>query len=1599
MPLLYQTGLEVWLEADTITGLVSDDPLTDGDWVDDSPNAHSTTVVETPIYQDGSVDGPNLLPYVQVGRTAHGRGKVRIPTAYNDGLTAAEIFMVLRKATGTPVAFEEHGPASTFGGGLNNYPSGAGLVRLAWASNATKVNTTTGALSQDIEVWHILNMGSSGSRWFARIGDELVLDTGTNTFSMPNRTTGDQSDFSAETGCWKGAISAILIFDHILADADRQTVLEYLSPKYGIFGPSVITGVADSTTQVTLTITPAGGATDHEIYASTDPAFTPGPSNLLAGSLGAAPTPYVWTGRVAGTEYFILVRNDNGTTSFDSAKIKVATPGVDIAPDLRLSSIAATSATFTVGQVPGYLEVRYQRALATDPDFFAPQNNAQDTSAGRYVRTESGLTTSVDYLERAQARYAGGWTDWTDGLAFTPATPVPPTVLPGGNIFTEPKFMEPVPGIAGVVLVSLAWFTGLGAPTLLEWSPVYSASWTTVTSNAALLAGGSYQWDVTAIATGTLVRVRITIGATVYEHPGFLIDKTGTEASLYFREMPQSFDGFSPLLDTTAKWAFARFADPVCPGYGGPTPQVQGVWGQLDDNDLHALVPTTLTPITSRHARVSATGAIFTGLAPGLLPWERFYGAEHAKFGVGVALHGTAASGNQTYVAAYVQHNQLAHHTNGCPGGTDPNGVFVLNISKSSPPVSYTFNSAPISVAASFRAAQCGGQCYERIHPYHVALEIEQTDPGGTPNEFHIRAWLGAPYSVLIDQLIEIEDTGGNPVTLECGFAGIISAHQVFTQRAISGYWWRQIYNFGVWNDDTGCDPPDELDEEIIPIPFPVHVPCVVKMTFFEDDRATERFTVATSPLVGLPYLVQPGDGDYSPQTVDFLNGAATLGEFTGRIADAPQIVSPIIDQDSGYMTEKMADSQKRGAIYNGRVQVTLFGDEDVSGFVAADGDAGAPTLNTYASYEINVRDTRERERKTPAFQRGLTTCLMPRGVLFPDGRDAYGYLPGIAGQGAIPNVLHSPLVARCFHDFPSGPVGYRTNRPHVRLDFFSAPDNWENSDTVENRRLIILPYAEKASEGEVEATFPTTLPNSAQGARIRFRFPNIVIWWRVHGLSEPNPWYRIKPRVDLLVGRAPYVIPNVMHIIDATYLLDEPFVYNWHSFSVTFPATPVDVRAVRSITLCPIRAGDTPQIPGGGQLVDVLVQYVGETSDDFPYHYCDLLGNYIEDGALGEFSPRLPTPGLSVFDQYWYWDDGVPIPTGIEYDATQLALMTENVLLRQTEPVKDLREFNEKAGYMPSGWAPCIDRAGRLSPLHRAPPADFAATPLVNNAVVKPDTGWRAGETIINVIDATYRRLFAEPTNAEGVPTGAGDAIEVQEVTLKWIWADGAPVVVTTTEPLARISQSIDKHGVRAIEFDAKLFSIDEFADIPFTVDQEEPYLMIQEQANLILPRYSWGTPVVNLETRSTALAGKRAGDWVRLQVSWMPEFQTQRRGLSRRAQIISLNPINCKWFGATYELDAWLEEIASSANALESGVGFSFGESAYTEVANISSAVGFSFGEAVYTVEELFAAESGNGFSFGEAVYTSDAVPPEEEEEEFGIYDGGPYNYPQYA
>jgi len=383
------------------------------------------------------------------------------------------------------------------------------------------------------------------------------------------------------------------------------------------------------------------------------------------------------------------------------------------------------------------------------------------------------------------------------------------------------------------------------------------------------------------------------------------------------------------------------------------------------------------------------------------------------------------------------------------------------------------------------------------------------------------------------------------------------------------------------------------------------------------------------------------------------------------------------------------------------------------------------------------------------------------------------------------------------------------------------------------------------------EATEPTIRFYEFSGMSIpQATVDNVEIWWRPAGGGED----------DWKVLRDSYWLPIEIFGTTQSMLVvrDAKVALPSGSFE--------DVDGLAYIRYYDIIEQSIADWPAHEQAVEIMLVYVGPPSRGNPMHIEGLTtGELLQNGYDGLYSEPDPLTGEHV-------------PTGIRYHEEDLLQMQDPVRLRLTAPVDDFRAWTERAIYAPTGWVPALDNDGRISPKSQVPPDTFDGELLIDNAVTEPQPEWNAGERVVNVLRFRYPRHY----QADPEKTDTNDRIETRDIMHEW-----------------RDEMMIDRHDIQLAEYDGQAFAAvgDEWGQALMDPQQERGYGHAENRKLYIFDRYKDGTPIIEVPVMREHCALLRAGDWVRVDLSWFPDHDTGRRGMLCGGQVLAIHDVDCAW------------------------------------------------------------------------------------------------------
>jgi hypothetical protein len=382
-------------------------------------------------------------------------------------------------------------------------------------------------------------------------------------------------------------------------------------------------------------------------------------------------------------------------------------------------------------------------------------------------------------------------------------------------------------------------------------------------------------------------------------------------------------------------------------------------------------------------------------------------------------------------------------------------------------------------------------------------------------------------------------------------------------------------------------------------------------------------------------------------------------------------------------------------------------------------------------------------------------------------------------------------------------------------------------------------------------------------------------------------------------------------------------------SSALVYLETPLR-QTFRVFTLLQLTAPDA-DVPAHNQDIEFTIIYVAPAPELADLNVGITVGQLAKNVYDGVYALRGPSGEL--------------VPMRVRYDEVALLAMTDLVRLRLSEPVEDARDFLESMIYAPTGWVPALDSDGAVSPVSQIAPSSTVSLPVINNEVTEPSSNWDAGQRIINILRFTYPRDFsfadadvsAYPDPPQSSPADPAEerqkVVKSQSILLEY-----------------RDEVSIARHGEQALELDGHAFAaigklplIAAEATLPPQLNirprggrlrpspvtsapvvrsgayvqpvtddiaDEQGYQLAQLRQLHLHNRYSLGAPAFSANVMRTALPLLRAGSWVIVGLSWLPDYITQRRGLVALGQVLSLGDLDCAWRNVLIELVVPLAE-----------------------------------------------------------------------------------------
>jgi hypothetical protein len=333
-------GPKLWLNADLAT-VTTNGSSNVSVWLDQSGNTNNagqTTSGEQPLWVPNQASGWPVIRFSNPANTS-----MRLTNFQGSAVTQAEAFVLLKAKTNAPSAGTPLWDMGSNPEGILAYPNSSGMIVDFFGSTSAYI---LGIPAQRPDQYHIYNPVSASNYWAARINGRIQYVENFSDSTFPNNTVQFKSTpiigSQNPSGAFDGDIAEILLYDHVLTEAQRDAVGDYLNHKYSVVSavpavPTNLTASAVSTTQIAVSWSSPLGTAKTGFYLERKTGSGGTFSQIASVNNGLS---YFDTGLLAGTQYYYRVTayNYEGQSGYSATNSATTlTAGVDIPlSDLRL---------------------------------------------------------------------------------------------------------------------------------------------------------------------------------------------------------------------------------------------------------------------------------------------------------------------------------------------------------------------------------------------------------------------------------------------------------------------------------------------------------------------------------------------------------------------------------------------------------------------------------------------------------------------------------------------------------------------------------------------------------------------------------------------------------------------------------------------------------------------------------------------------------------------------------------------------------------------------------------------------------------------------------------------------------------------------------------------------------------------------------------------------------------------------------------------------------------------------------------------------------------------------------------------------------------
>lgn len=223
------TGLKLWLKAGDVSGVDGDPVATWPDASGESNNATQATAGNRPTLKTNIINGLPVVRFLGTATLGNNDGHLNLPD-FCSSFTAGEVLILAKRVEDPPVDQFNSG-LWLFGtsGNSTHVPFTDGTIYDGWG---TSVRKTVGNATPSLTSWFIYDIASASGEWTARVNNNILFTTATNTVGFS--TAPVLGGYPPGAYYLQGDVAEMLVYDHALSAGERAALVAYINAKYGL---------------------------------------------------------------------------------------------------------------------------------------------------------------------------------------------------------------------------------------------------------------------------------------------------------------------------------------------------------------------------------------------------------------------------------------------------------------------------------------------------------------------------------------------------------------------------------------------------------------------------------------------------------------------------------------------------------------------------------------------------------------------------------------------------------------------------------------------------------------------------------------------------------------------------------------------------------------------------------------------------------------------------------------------------------------------------------------------------------------------------------------------------------------------------------------------------------------------------------------------------------------------------------------------------------------------------------------------------------------------------------------------------------------------